>query len=60
MQPSIIETRRLYFAFQKSQKILDDLNLQIPAGSIYGFLGPNGAGNHLITFDLRVIKKTGR
>jgi ABC-type multidrug transport system ATPase subunit len=52
MQSSIIETRRLYFAFQKSQKILDDLNLQIPAGSIYGFLGPNGAGK---TTSLRLI-----
>src|SRR5687767_344521 len=52
MQPSIIETRRLYFAFQKSQKILDDLNLQVPAGSIYGFLGPNGAGK---TTTLRLI-----
>ena len=52
MQPSIIETRRLYFAFQKSQKILDDLNLQVPAGSIYGFLGPNGAGK---TTSLRLI-----
>jgi ABC-type multidrug transport system ATPase subunit len=52
MQSSIIETRQLYFAFQKSQKILDDLNLQIPAGSIYGFLGPNGAGK---TTSLRLI-----
>jgi lantibiotic transport system ATP-binding protein len=52
MQPSIIETRRLYFAFQKSQKTLDDLNLQVPAGSIYGFLGPNGAGK---TTSLRLI-----
>src|SRR5687767_11412718 len=52
MQPSIIETRRLYFAFQKSQKILDDLNLQVPTGSIYGFLGPNGAGK---TTTLRLI-----
>src|SRR4051812_8688199 len=52
MQPSIIETRRLYFAFQAKQKILDDLNLQVPTGSIYGFLGPNGAGK---TTTLRLI-----
>ena len=25
-------------------RAVDDLNLQVPAGSIYGFLGPNGAG----------------
>ncbi len=24
--------------------ILDNINLQVPAGSVYGFLGPNGAG----------------
>jgi len=52
MQPSIIETRQLYFAFQTGQKILDDLNLQVPGGSIYGFLGPNGAGK---TTTLRLI-----
>jgi ABC-2 type transport system ATP-binding protein len=52
MQSSIIETRHLNFAFQSGQKILDDLNLQVPAGSIYGFLGPNGAGK---TTTLRLI-----
>ena len=52
MQSPIIETRQLYFAFQTNQKILDDLNLQVPAGSIYGFLGPNGAGK---TTTLRLI-----
>lgn len=52
MQSAIIETRQLYFAFQTGQKILDDLNLQVPAGSIYGFLGPNGAGK---TTTLRLI-----
>jgi ABC-type multidrug transport system ATPase subunit len=52
MQSSIIETRRLFFAFQTRQRILDDLNLQVPTGSIYGFLGPNGAGK---TTTLRLI-----
>ncbi|WP_205512271.1 ABC transporter ATP-binding protein [Longitalea arenae] len=52
MQSSIIETRCLHFAFQTGHKILDDLNLQVPAGSIYGFLGPNGAGK---TTTLRLI-----
>jgi len=52
MQSSIIETRRLFFAFQTRQRILNDLNLQVPAGSIYGFLGPNGAGK---TTTLRLI-----
>ncbi|OQP66725.1 ABC transporter ATP-binding protein [Niastella populi] len=52
MQSSIIETRGLNFAFQTGQKILNDLNLQVPAGSIYGFLGPNGAGK---TTTLRLL-----
>jgi ABC-2 type transport system ATP-binding protein len=52
MQSSIVETRSLNFAFQTGQKILDNLNLQVPAGSIYGFLGPNGAGK---TTTLRLI-----
>ncbi|OQP63487.1 multidrug ABC transporter ATP-binding protein [Niastella vici] len=52
MQSSIIETRQLNFAFQTGQKILDDLNLQVPGGSIYGFLGPNGAGK---TTTLRLL-----
>lgn len=52
MQTAIIETQHLHFAFQTGQKILDDLNLQVPAGSIYGFLGPNGAGK---TTTLRLL-----
>jgi ABC-2 type transport system ATP-binding protein len=52
MQTAIIETQHLHFAFQAGQKILDDLNLQVPSGSIYGFLGPNGAGK---TTTLRLL-----
>ena len=44
MKPLIIETKSLDFSFGKNQKILQNLNLQVPQGSIYGFLGPNGAG----------------
>lgn len=40
---SIIKTRHLDFHFGHRQ-VLFDINLQVPAGSIYGFLGPNGAG----------------
>lgn len=38
-----IETVNLNYSFG-SQKVVKDLNLQVPKGSIYGFLGPNGAG----------------
>lgn len=52
MSNHIIETQRLDFLFRSGQPILQQLNLQVPAGSIYGFLGPNGAGK---TTTLRLI-----
>lgn len=39
----LIETKNLSFKF-KDQLVLDGLNLRVPAGSIFGFLGPNGSG----------------
>jgi len=41
---TIIETRNLNFAFSKDNFILNELNLKVEEGSIYGFLGPNGSG----------------
>lgn len=41
---SVLSTANLSFSFHKGQKILDNININVPAGSIYGFLGPNGAG----------------
>lgn len=38
-----LETRKLTYRFG-SDKVLDDVNLQVEQGTIYGFLGPNGAG----------------
>ncbi|MDB5004922.1 MAG: type transport system ATP-binding protein [Mucilaginibacter sp.] len=49
---NIIETRNLNFSFHQGASILKDINLQVPAGSIYGFLGPNGAGK---TTTLRLL-----
>lgn len=40
---NIIETRNLYFRYHKTV-ILNNINLEIPQGSIYGYLGRNGAG----------------
>lgn len=39
-----IETANLTHHFSGKEKVLNDINLQIPQGSIFGFLGPNGAG----------------
>jgi ABC-type multidrug transport system ATPase subunit len=46
-----IETRSLTRSFG-SKSAVRELNLQVPAGSIYGFLGPNGAGK---TTTIRLI-----
>ncbi|GAB3936122.1 ABC transporter ATP-binding protein [Larkinella terrae] len=43
MAPLVIETHHLSHAF-RNRLVLHDLNLQVPAGSIFGFLGPNGSG----------------
>jgi lantibiotic transport system ATP-binding protein len=39
----IIKTDNLQFGYD-NQKIIHDLSLSVPKGSIYGFLGHNGAG----------------
>lgn len=41
---NIIEINNLNFGFEPSKLILKDVNLSVPKGSIYGFLGANGAG----------------
>lgn len=38
-----LETSSLTYHYGKDQ-VLDQVDLQVPAGSLYGFLGPNGAG----------------
>ena len=43
MNDLVIETRDLRKSF-KGEPALTGLNLQVPAGSIFGFLGRNGAG----------------
>lgn len=41
---NIIEINNLNFGFDSHKLILKNVNLQVPKGSIYGFLGANGAG----------------
>ncbi|TCZ67328.1 ABC transporter ATP-binding protein [Flaviaesturariibacter aridisoli] len=47
-----IETRNLTYRFGTDAVVLQDINLQVPAGAVYGFLGPNGAGK---TTTLRLL-----
>ncbi|WP_196888458.1 ABC transporter ATP-binding protein [Aureivirga sp. CE67] len=39
-----IETKNLCFSFNSKQQILKNISLHVPKGSIFGFLGQNGAG----------------
>lgn len=43
VKENILETKDLSFGFRK-QNILNKVNLNVPQGSIYGYLGKNGAG----------------
>ena len=43
MSDYIIETNKLTKKFG-SQRVVDNVNLKVERGEIYGFLGPNGAG----------------
>ena len=47
-----ITTNNLTYRFNGKETVLSDINLQVPTGSIYGFLGPNGTGK---TTTLRLI-----
>ncbi|MGW1815244.1 ABC transporter ATP-binding protein [Streptomyces sp. NPDC002125] len=41
---TVIETRGLTKRFRGGQLAVDGLDLSVPAGSVFGFLGPNGSG----------------
>ena len=41
---SIIQLENIDFSYKKNEPILSKVNLTVPEGSIYGFLGANGAG----------------
>jgi len=40
----ILEIKNFSKSYQKGRKAVDDLNLTVSAGEIYGFIGHNGAG----------------
>lgn len=41
---NILECKNLTKSYHKGVRVLDNLNLEIPAGKIVGLLGPNGCG----------------
>src|SRR3954447_14612710 len=48
-----IEADRLVREFKKGPRAVDEIDLRVEPGEIYGFLGPNGAGKsttvHMLT-----------
>jgi ABC-2 type transport system ATP-binding protein len=52
-----IAARRVTKRFAGGILALDGLDLEVPAGSVFGFLGPNGAGK---TTTLRILTSLGR
>lgn len=39
-----VELNNICFAYRKDELILNNISMEVPVGSIYGFLGANGAG----------------
>ena len=40
----MIEIKNISKEYKKNKKVINDINLEIKDGEIFGFLGPNGAG----------------
>jgi ABC-2 type transport system ATP-binding protein len=58
MNQFIVKTENLNFSYTKTRKDIENLELQVPKGSIYGFLGPNGSGKSTtIRLILGLLKK---
>lgn len=57
-QPFTVRTEGLNFSYNKSRNDIENLEIQVPQGSIYGFLGPNGSGKSTsIRLLLGLLKK---
>lgn len=41
---AVVRTRGLTKRFRSGQVAVDGIDLEVPAGAVYGFLGPNGSG----------------
>ncbi len=58
MNQFIVKTQKLNFSYTKTRKDIEGLDLEVPKGSVYGFLGPNGSGKSTtIRLILGLLKK---
>jgi ABC-2 type transport system ATP-binding protein len=58
MNQLIVKTQNLNFSYTKTRKDIESLELEVPKGSVYGFLGPNGSGKSTtIRLILGLLKK---
>jgi ABC-2 type transport system ATP-binding protein len=58
MNQLIVKTENLNFSYTKTRKDIESLELKVPKGSIYGFLGSNGSGKSTtIRLILGLLKK---
>lgn len=48
----MIQVKNLDFSYQKGAKVIDNLSFEVPANSIFGFLGANGSGK---TTTIRIL-----
>jgi ABC-2 type transport system ATP-binding protein len=64
MTDNAIEAERLVREFKKGPRAVDEIDLAVAPGEIYGFLGPNGAGKsttvHMLTTLLPPTSGTAR
>lgn len=59
MEKFILQTNRISKSFH-SQKVLNEVSLNVPANSVYGLLGPNGAGKSTLLKTITgILKPTG-
>ena len=47
----MIEIKNISKEYKKNKKVINDINLEIKDGEIFGFLGPNGAGKTILEID---------
>lgn len=57
--PADIEFDHVSFSYDNGEKVLDDINLKIPAGSILGVLGSTGSGKSTLMYLLDRLYELG-